>query len=87
MTLTYLYDNMHCLSHIVCIWWGLTLDAYFWLDWLYDEVLPYMYDVVFCVNVMYEVKDDVYGLFVSLLCMCEVMGLHIYIALVCLDCD
>ena len=35
---------------------------------------------------MYEVNDAC-GLLMSLLSMCEVMGLHIYIALVGLDVD
>ena len=34
---------------------------------------------------MYEVNDDACGLFVGLLSMCEVVGHHMYIALVGLD--
>lgn len=34
---------------------------------------------------MYEVKHNAYDLFVSLFGLCEVMGLHIHIALVDLD--
>ena len=36
---------------------------------------------------MYEVNDKACGLFVSLVRMCEVMRLHMYIALVGLDWD
>ena len=35
--------------------------------------------------IMYEVKHNAYDLFVSLVGLCEVMGLHIHIALVDLD--
>ena len=36
---------------------------------------------------MYELNYDAYGLFLSLLSLCGVMGLHIYLALVGLDWD
>lgn len=36
---------------------------------------------------MYVVNDDDYGLLVSLISMCEVMGPHMYISLVGLDWD
>ena len=36
---------------------------------------------------MYEVSDDACGLFIGLHSMCEVMGRHMYIALVDLDWD
>ena len=35
--------------------------------------------------IMCEVNDNTCGMFMSLLSMCEVMGLHMYIALVGLD--
>ena len=37
------------------------------------------------VMIMYEVKDNAYGIVVSLLGLYGVMGLHIHIALVDLD--
>ena len=36
---------------------------------------------------MYELKYDAYGLFLSLLSLCGIMGLHVYVALVGLDWD
>ena len=37
------------------------------------------------VMIMYDEKDNDYDFFISLLCLCGVMGLHIHIALVDLD--
>ena len=37
------------------------------------------------VMMMYEEKYNAYDLFVSLLCLCGIMGLHIHIALVHFD--
>ena len=70
---------------------------------LYDEVLPYMHNVGLIYNmlkvllgmneVFYTCLDDVWsewyacGLFVSLLSMCEVIVLHMCIALVGLNWD
>ena len=39
------------------------------------------------VLMMFELKYDAYGLILSLLSLCEVMGLHIYVALVGLAWD
>ena len=50
------------------------------------NVLLGMYEVVYTVFLMYEVTDGC-GLFLSLLSMCEVLGLHMYIALVAIYWD
>ena len=39
------------------------------------------------VLMMYELNYDAYGLFLSLLSLCEVMGLHMCFALIGLDWD
>ena len=44
-----------------------------------------MHVVDYSCHLMYEANDKSFGLFVSLLGMCEIMGLHMYIALVGLD--
>ena len=41
--------------------------------------------VCYTCNVMYEVSGNTCGIFVGLLSMCEVMGLHMCISLVVLD--
>ena len=51
------------------------------------KVLLGMGKLTILLMIMYEVNDDACGLFMSLQCMCEVMGLHMYIALVGLDFD
>ena len=67
--LAYLYDNMHDVG-LNCYMIKLLLDIHI---------------VVYTCHVMYELSLNVCGLFVGLLSMCEVMALHMYIALVVLD--
>ena len=51
------------------------------------KVLLDMNEVVFTYYVMYELDVKACGLMIGLLSMCEVMWLHMYIALVDLDWD
>ena len=44
-----------------------------------------MDEIIFTYMLMYELNIKVCGLTKGLLCMCELMGLHIYIALVAQD--
>ena len=53
------------------------------------KVLLCMGELTILGMIMYEVNDDSYGLFMSLLSICEVIGLNMYIELVGLgwDCE
>ncbi len=46
-----------------------------------------MNEIIFSYLLVYELYGKAFGLMIGLLSMCEVMGLHMYIALVELDWD
>ena len=55
-------------------------------DYMMKDLLV-MNEVVFTYYVMYELDVKACGLMIGLLSMCEVIGLHMYIALIDLDWD